>query len=51
LGLAIGAGYDISEKFYISTRYALGLINRLEDAPSGVSMKLNTFQAGLGYRF
>jgi opacity protein-like surface antigen len=51
LGLAIGAGYDISEKFYISTRYALGLTNRLEDAPSGVSMKLNTFQAGLGYRF
>jgi opacity protein-like surface antigen len=51
LGLAIGAGFDITEKFYISTRYALGLTNRLEDAPSGVSIKFNTFQAGLGYRF
>ncbi|QVY65778.1 porin family protein [Polaribacter sp. Q13] len=51
LGLAIGAGYDISEKLYISTRYAFGLTNRLEDAPSGVSIKFNTFQAGLGYRF
>ena len=51
LGLAVGAGYDISENFYISSRYAFGLTNRLEDAPSGVSIKMNTFQAGLGYRF
>ncbi|KGL63224.1 porin family protein [Polaribacter sp. Hel1_85] len=51
LGLGIGAGYDINEKFFISTRYAFGLTNRAEDAPSGYSMKFNTFQAGLGYRF
>ena len=51
LGLAIGAGYDISEKFFISTRYAFGLTNRIEDAPSGISAKFDTFQAGLGYRF
>jgi opacity protein-like surface antigen len=51
LGLGLGAGYDINEKLYISTRYAFGLTNRLEDAPSGVSIKFNTFQAGLGYRF
>tara|TARA_R110001592_G_scaffold5081_8_gene28236 strand:- start:86 stop:610 length:525 start_codon:yes stop_codon:yes gene_type:complete len=51
LGLGIGAGYDISEKFYISTRYAFGLTNRIKDAPSDFSIKFNIFQAGLGYRF
>jgi opacity protein-like surface antigen len=51
LGLAVGAGYDISENLYISTKYAFGLTNRLEDAPSGYSIKTNIFQVGLGYRF
>jgi opacity protein-like surface antigen len=50
-GLGFGAGYDFSEKIFVSTRYALGLSNRLEDAPSEISLKLNTFQIGLGYRF
>ena len=50
-GLGFGAGFDFSEKIFISTRYALGLSNRLEDAPSEISLKLNTFQIGLGYRF
>lgn len=51
LGLGIGAGYDINENFYLNTRYTFGLSNRLEDAPSNVSVKFNVFQAGLGYRF
>lgn len=51
LGLGIGAGYDITENLSLNTRYAFGLSNRLEDAPSGVTLKFNTFQAGLGYRF
>ena len=51
LGLGFGIGYDISDQFFISTNYALGLTNRLEDAPSDFSLKFNTFQAGIGYRF
>ncbi|ARV05489.1 hypothetical protein BTO04_01725 [Polaribacter sp. SA4-10] len=51
LGLAVGAGYDISKNFYISSRYAFGLTNRIEDAPSDYSLKTNTFQVGLGYKF
>jgi opacity protein-like surface antigen len=51
LGLGIGAGYDISDKFYINTRYAFGLTDRIKDSPSDFSVKFNIFQAGLGYRF
>ena len=51
LSLGFGIGYDISDQFFISTNYALGLTNRLEDAPSDISLKFNTFQAGIGYRF
>jgi opacity protein-like surface antigen len=51
LGVGLGAGYDFSEKIFTSVRYAIGLSNRIEDAPSGISSKLNTFQIGLGYRF
>ena len=49
-GLGFGAGFDFSEKIFISTRYALGLSNRFEDSPE-LSLKLSTFQIGLGYRF
>lgn len=54
LGLGIGASYDFSEKFYVNTRYVFGLTNRIdEDYLFGqdVSLKFNTFQIGLGYRF
>ncbi len=51
LGLAVGAGYDINEKLYVTSKYALGLTNRIEDAPSNFTNKFNTFQVGLGYRF
>ena len=50
-GLGFGAGFDFSEKIFISTRYALGLSNRSEEAFSEISLKFNTFQIGLGYRF
>ena len=50
-GLGFGAGYDFSEKIFVSTRYALGLSNRFADAPFGISLKLDTFKIGLGYRF
>jgi opacity protein-like surface antigen len=51
LGLAIGAGFDFSDKVFATSRYAFGLTNRIEDAPSGVSAKFDTFQIGLGFRF
>jgi opacity protein-like surface antigen len=51
VGLGFGAGYDISEKIFAATRYTLGLSNRIQDGPSGMSAKFNTFQIGLGYRF
>ncbi len=65
-GIALFAGlaYDISEKVFISTRYALGLNNRLDDDfgtfisefdpfidVSDLKVKFNFFQIGLGYRF
>lgn len=51
LGLGLGLGLDISDKVFASTRYSLGLTNRLQDAPSGLTTRFNTFQVGLGYRF
>ncbi|WP_165730483.1 porin family protein [Polaribacter sp. 20A6] len=50
LGLGFGAGYDFSDKVFASARYSVGLTNRLEDAPSGNSIKFSTFQIGIGYR-
>lgn len=51
VALGFGAGYDFSDKFFASGRYALGLNNRLENAPSGTTVKFNTIQIGVGYRF
>jgi opacity protein-like surface antigen len=51
LGLGFGLGYDFSDKLFVASRYSLGLTNRIQDAPSGISSKFNTFQIGLGYRF
>ena len=50
-GLGLGAGFDFSEKIFVSTRYVLGLSNRFADVPSEISLRFNTFQIGLGYRF
>ena len=50
-GLAFGVGLDFSENFFVTTRYSLGLSNRLEDDSSDFTGKFNTFQIGLGYRF
>ncbi|WP_242134808.1 porin family protein [Aestuariivivens marinum] len=50
-GLDAGIAYDINENFFIDARYSLGLANLLEDAPSGYSLKLNGFFAGIGYKF
>jgi opacity protein-like surface antigen len=51
LGLALGAGYDVTEKIFVATRYSFGVSNRISDAPSGISSKFNTFQIGVGYKF
>ena len=51
LGLGLGVGYDFTDKVFAASRYSIGLSNRIEDAPSGISSKFNTFQIGLGYRF
>lgn len=51
LGVALGAGYDFTEKVFATARYSFGLTNRISNAPSGVSSKFDTLQIGLGYRF
>ena len=54
LDLGFGAGYQITEKFFIDAKYSFELTNRLngemlgeEDADS----KINTFFVGVGYKF
>ena len=61
-GLGFGLGYDFSDKLFATTRYSIGLNNRLENTDvldgidptfslSGLKTKFNFFQIGLGYRF
>ncbi len=53
-GLGFGVGYDFSDEWFATTRYSLGLNNRLEDNTfEGVTVntKINFFQFGLGFRF
>jgi len=52
--LGIGAGYDINDQFAVQAKYTFGLTNRLDDNVSGIlssSLKIDTFQAGLVYKF
>ncbi len=53
-GLGAGIGYDFTDKVFITGRYSFGLSDRLEvNDPllSGVSVRFDIFQVGLGYRF
>lgn len=50
-GIEAGAAFNITEELFAEARYNLGLANLIENAPSGVSNKINGFFIGLGYRF
>lgn len=61
-GIAFGAGYDVSKNFFITTKYTIGLNNRLDfdfgDFNGGLpisftdfTMKFNYWHLGFGYRF
>ena len=52
VGITAGLEYYFAENIFIDARYSFGLTNRLGDFDiDGVDIKLNYFQAGLGYRF
>ena len=66
LSMAVGAGFDITEKFSLQAKYSFGLNNRLDDkitdAISDIpdlggllnldpSLKTNILQAGVVYKF
>ncbi len=55
IALSLGAGYDITDAFYVEAHYALQLTNSYTgDAVSEVgdiTSKTNFFNIGLGYRF
>ena len=61
-GIAFGAGYDVSKRLFITTKYTIGLNNRLDfdfgDFNGGFpisfsdfTMKFNYWNLGFGYRF
>lgn len=51
-GLNFGAGYDISDKVFLSLRYNLGLSNIADTEPGDNSkIKNSVFQISLGYKF
>ena len=50
--LVFGAGYDISEKFFVQARYGLELTNRYSGPlNNSLSVRANTFTVGVGYSF
>ena len=56
LGLGVGAGYDISDKFYIEARYGFDLTNRTSDlsveglGDIDVKTTINSLTVGIGYK-
>jgi opacity protein-like surface antigen len=58
IGLGAGVGYEFSDQLFATTRYTLGLSDRLDDSALGsefesldITTKFNFFQIGIGYRF
>lgn len=56
LDIGFGAGYDITQNFFIEARYALELTNRITDAGqqaigADVAARINSLNVGLGYKF
>ncbi|GAA5087983.1 porin family protein [Chryseobacterium ginsengisoli] len=50
LGLGLGAGYYIEQKFGITARYVAGLTDIAEDNP-GDAIRNGVFQIGIAYKF
>ena len=59
IGIGIGAGYNLSERFTISGRYSFGLNNRIKNLETnintdnfsaGYSLKYSYLQIGVAYR-
>lgn len=50
-GLAIGAAYEFTPKFFLEGRYSFQLNNHIKNAPDGFSVRANYLNIGLGYRF
>lgn len=59
--MAVGAGFDITEKISVQAKYSFGLNDRLDDKLTDLldglggiftpSLKINVFQAGVVYKF
>ncbi len=49
--LALGLGYDITDNIFVDARYGYQLSNYYTGDSDGVSIKSNTLQIGLGYKF
>ena len=59
--MAVGAGFDITEKISVQAKYSYGLNDRLDDKLTDLldglggiftpSLKINVFQAGVVYKF
>ncbi|NNE33279.1 MAG: porin family protein [Winogradskyella sp.] len=50
LGLAVGAGYDISESFFAQARYGFQINDHFKGSGNG-EIKINNFLVGVGYKF
>lgn len=51
IDLTFGAAYDISNNFFLQSRYAHELTNRITGGVSGVRSTINSLTLGLGYKF
>ncbi|WP_394265489.1 outer membrane beta-barrel protein [Bergeyella zoohelcum] len=53
IAIAIGAGYDINDNFFIDARYGIQVNNHLKNIPSiaNASVRVNTLSVGVGYKF
>ena len=49
--IAIGSGFDINDVFFVDARYAYNINNRYTGVLNGLTLRYNTFQVGVGYKF
>jgi opacity protein-like surface antigen len=53
IGIAVGAGFDLTDKLFAFTRYSFAVSNRNSETIQNIKVtsRIDIFQVGLGYRF
>lgn len=51
IGIAFGAGYDITDNLLAEARFGIQLNDHIKSNPADISAKMNVLNVGVGYKF